>query len=179
VLERRRGTFTAEGADFLRLAEWVGPGDWVLDLGAGAGQYAFALAGLVGPTGKVLAFESELELFALLVDAAADAPDGNILPFPCLPTAPPTDRRAPPTVTLPLETLPLPLPARFLRVDTGIEELLVPALRPLILRDHPTVLLRDTSAEARHLLRSLGYTDRALLETSCRLFEWTEPRTRS
>jgi hypothetical protein len=39
VLERRRGVFTADTPDFVRLGEWVGPGDWVLDLGAGAGHF--------------------------------------------------------------------------------------------------------------------------------------------
>jgi SAM-dependent methyltransferase len=176
VLERRRGVFAIDAAEFERLGEWVGPGDWVLDLGAGAGQFAYALAERVGSTGKVLAFEADLALFALLVDAAADAPDANILPFPCLPAAEPTDRRTPPSVTLPIQALAIPFPVRFVRIDTGLEELVVTALRPLLLRDHPTILLRDTSAQARHLLRSLGYTDRVLLATRCRLFDWQSGR---
>jgi hypothetical protein len=91
----------------------------------------------------------------------------------------PTDRRSPPAVTLPIHALALPVPVRFVRIDTGLEELVVRSLRPLLERDHPTVLLRDTSAEARHLLRRLGYADRALLDSACRLFEWSTDRSTS
>ena len=44
----------------------VSPGDTVVDVGANVGQYTVLLAGLVGPSGRVLAFEPEPTTHAML-----------------------------------------------------------------------------------------------------------------
>jgi 23S rRNA U2552 (ribose-2'-O)-methylase RlmE/FtsJ len=40
------------------LHKWVSSGDLVVDVGANMGQYSSALKSLVGPTGRVVAFEA-------------------------------------------------------------------------------------------------------------------------
>jgi FkbM family methyltransferase len=46
---------------------WIRPGMTVVDVGANQGLYALLFSGLVGPSGKVLAFEPEPDMFGALV----------------------------------------------------------------------------------------------------------------
>jgi FkbM family methyltransferase len=46
---------------------WILPGMTVVDIGANQGLYALLFSGLVGPTGSVLAFEPEPDMFTSLV----------------------------------------------------------------------------------------------------------------
>src|SRR5690348_10429050 len=46
----RRGRFRTHEREFEMLAEFVGPGDWVADVGANVGHYTARLSGLVGPS---------------------------------------------------------------------------------------------------------------------------------
>lgn len=62
----RRGEFlSAEAHDheYGRLQEWVSAGDWVSDAGANLGNYSGRLFQLVGPAGRVFAFEPVAETF--------------------------------------------------------------------------------------------------------------------
>lgn len=61
------------------LGRCVRPGDTVLDVGANAGAYTFFLAELVGPAGRVLAFEPVPWLAASLRAAAADRPGVEVI----------------------------------------------------------------------------------------------------
>jgi FkbM family methyltransferase len=49
------------------LRQFIKPGDRVIDVGANIGTHTIAFANIVGPTGKVIAFEPQPELFGLLV----------------------------------------------------------------------------------------------------------------
>jgi FkbM family methyltransferase len=49
------------------LRNFIRPGDRVIDVGANIGTHTVAFANLVGPTGKVMAFEPQPELFSLLM----------------------------------------------------------------------------------------------------------------
>jgi FkbM family methyltransferase len=49
------------------LRNFLKPGDRVIDVGANIGTHTIAFANIVGPTGKVIAFEPQPELFGLLV----------------------------------------------------------------------------------------------------------------
>jgi len=62
----RRGQFRSHEPEFARLGEWVRPGYCVLDIGANVGHYTCRLSELVGPSGRVLAFEPVPATFELL-----------------------------------------------------------------------------------------------------------------
>ena len=62
----RKGTFKTDEAEFARLAEWLNPGDWSIDVGANLGVYTLGMSKLVGPAGRVLSLEPIPETFELL-----------------------------------------------------------------------------------------------------------------
>jgi FkbM family methyltransferase len=62
----RKGTFTGDEPEFFRLHQWVSRGNTVLDLGANKGHYTNRLSQLVGPFGRVFAFEPVPSTFASL-----------------------------------------------------------------------------------------------------------------
>lgn len=62
----RRGDFVADEPEARLLHEMVSAGDWAIDVGANVGHYTLALARLVGPSGRVIAFEPMRSTFALL-----------------------------------------------------------------------------------------------------------------
>jgi len=66
------GRFTSPEPEFERLHQLVSPGDWALDIGANIGHYTHRLSTLVGPTGRVIAFEPVPETFALLAANVSD-----------------------------------------------------------------------------------------------------------
>ena len=74
----KAGTFVSNESEFKRLEDWVGPGDWVLDVGANVGQYAARFSQIVGPAGRVIAFEPVPRTFELLSANAVQFPLQNI-----------------------------------------------------------------------------------------------------
>ncbi|NLG36296.1 MAG: FkbM family methyltransferase [Lentisphaerae bacterium] len=62
----RRGTFRTDEPEYARLAEWIRPGDWVLDIGANVGHYTKRFSELAGAGGRVIAFEPGPATFSLL-----------------------------------------------------------------------------------------------------------------
>ena len=62
----RTGQFSADEPEYQLLPTLVSPGDWVLDIGANVGHYTLELARLVGPQGRVIAFEPVPETFSVL-----------------------------------------------------------------------------------------------------------------
>ena len=70
----RTNSFYTDEAEFSRLEEWVSEGDWVLGVGANIGHYTMKLSALVGPSGRVIAFEPVPATFELLAANAAKSP---------------------------------------------------------------------------------------------------------
>jgi len=60
------------------IASTVSPGDTVLDVGANVGQYAALLAGMVGPEGRVIAFEPVPRTFRILSSVVAGLGLSNV-----------------------------------------------------------------------------------------------------
>ena len=71
-----RGRFFTDEPEFGRLHEWIHPGDWVIDVGANVGIFTRRMSELVGPTGRVIAFEPIPSTFELLASNTADL--GNV-----------------------------------------------------------------------------------------------------
>ena len=60
------------------LARLVSSGDWVIDIGANVGAYAYRLSELVGSTGRVFAFEPVPETMSLLAANLLRSPHQNV-----------------------------------------------------------------------------------------------------
>jgi FkbM family methyltransferase len=60
---------------------WIRPGMTVVDAGANQGLYALLFSGLVGPSGAVLAFEPEPDMFASLIQNCQANSASNIQCF--------------------------------------------------------------------------------------------------
>jgi FkbM family methyltransferase len=77
----RAGKFLTSEPEFARLGEWIGEGDWVIDVGANIGHYTLRMAELVGRAGRVLAFEPVPETFELLTANISAAGARNVSLF--------------------------------------------------------------------------------------------------
>jgi FkbM family methyltransferase len=69
----RLGHFASDEPEFALLGQFVRPGDSVIDVGANVGHYTVRLSQLVGPQGRVIAFEpvpATFEVLATNVHAA-------------------------------------------------------------------------------------------------------------
>lgn len=179
-----RGTFTtAEENDreYDRLHLWVKPGDWVLDLGANVGNYTARLSELVGANGRVLAMEPVPETFELLTANISRFPRRNVtllnvaasdrvglagMSIPTLDTglenrymARLTEDEAALTVLcLPVDSLTLTAPIRFVKVDVEGHELqALHGMKSLLARDHPVLVVEGQSPEVSAFLEALGY----------------------
>jgi FkbM family methyltransferase len=61
-----QGSFVIDDSEFRRVGEFVRDGDTAIDVGANVGHYTWRLANLLGPRGRVIAFEPIPETFATL-----------------------------------------------------------------------------------------------------------------
>jgi len=62
----RQGRFGADEPEFNQLANWIKPGDWVVDVGANVGTYTLRMSSLVGHEGRVVSFEPVPSTFEIL-----------------------------------------------------------------------------------------------------------------
>ncbi|MHB8669965.1 MAG: FkbM family methyltransferase [Acidimicrobiales bacterium] len=72
-----------ERAEARILPRLVGPGGFVVDVGANVGYHSALLSGLVGPGGRVVAFEPAPRCLRRLRMLVADAPLANVVVHPC------------------------------------------------------------------------------------------------
>lgn len=151
------------------------PGDAAIDLGANIGIVALQMARLVGPEGRVHAFEPQPDLVERLREDAATNGYGNLVLHPVAlsdhdglahfnvsldncggaalnDTAAPGYRSIEVEVRRALpafEALDLPegMPVRLLKLDVeGHEDVLLSALRPWLARREPDVVVFETGA---------------------------------
>lgn len=67
----KRNRFVTDEPEYECLDQWIGGGDWVIDVGANIGHYTKRFSELVGPEGRVIAFEPIPETFELLASNVA------------------------------------------------------------------------------------------------------------
>jgi FkbM family methyltransferase len=160
----------------------LGPGDTAIDAGSHVGFFAMAMAGLVGPAGRVYAFEpldSNAELLersiaenrfadrVVFQRAAVGAASGSAtLTFPAETlntggayllrdgTAPLTGNQTQRVPVIALDDLPLKRPVRLIKMDVeGAEPLVLKGAERLLREDRPTML---SEVHATQLERASG-----------------------
>lgn len=197
----RSGRFTTSEPEYARLQQWIAPGDWVVDVGANVGHYAIRLSSLVGPSGRVLAFEPVPETFELLAanlstagarnaslfNAALSAAIGAAgISLPCFETGLTNyymagltgDRGAFEVLTVPLDALLPPRRISLVKLDVEGHELqALRGMRQLLARDHPRLIVEGRSEEVAALLGELGYRFFELEGSPNRVFESSQSTT--
>lgn len=193
----RSGRFVTAEPEYWRLGEWVALGDWVLDVGANVGHYALRLSRLVGPTGRVLAFEPVPETFELLASDVAAAGAHNVSLFNVAASAQigaagislprfntgltnyymaglTESGGAFEVLTVPLDALLPPRRISLVKVDVEGHEL--PALmgmQAILRRDRPRLIVEGAANEVAGFLRELGYRFYVLEGSPNRVFEYS------
>jgi FkbM family methyltransferase len=176
---RRRSFFTDE-KEYGLLDRFLRPGDWALDVGANVGHYTMRMAEIVGPAGRVVAFEPIPDTFALLTENVRHAAHANVSLLNCAAS----ERTA--TVGMEIPRFPdglenyyqahvvsgaagltilalsidsLALPAvRLVKIDAEGHELpVLHGMRKLVERDRPVLIVETSPGETTRLLESWGY----------------------
>lgn len=190
----RRGQFRTDEEEYRRLDQWVAQGDWVLDIGANVGQYTARLSELVGPQGRVIAFEPvplTFELLAanvaalgrhnvtLLNAAASDATATVGMSVPSFDTGLQNfyearvtgDETGVRVITLAVDALQLPRRIGLAKIDVEGHELsVVKGMRHLLETDGPVLIVEGHSPQVAGYLESLGYAYSDFEGSSNRVF---------
>lgn len=177
----RLGLFRYDEPEYETLSQWVSEGDWVIDVGANLGLYTARLSKLVGPEGRVLAFEPMPETFSLLafhsrlfaypnvtlLNAAASDTFGligmetpvNARGLPNIYRAHVVDAPAASKVfSLPVDALCIPARVSFIKIDVeGHERRVLQGMENLLKKHSPVLLVEGSSPEVAEFLQALGY----------------------
>lgn len=176
-----------------RLTEWVGPGDWVIDVGANIGTYAIAFSRLVGPEGRIIALEPVPTTFRLLTANVGALPTHNITllniaasdRLTCVSMNVPTldsgldnlyqsrivEEGSLSVLTFPLDSFGIDRPIRLIKVDVeGHEMKVLRGASRLIERDRPILILEGDRKEFQAFLGPLGYERQRLADSPNTVF---------
>ncbi|MDO3722417.1 FkbM family methyltransferase [Marinobacter sp. chi1] len=77
----KKGRFVADEPEYESLDQLINDGDWVIDIGANVGHYTKKFSELVGPAGRVIAFEPVPTTFSLLAANVQKFPLKNVSLF--------------------------------------------------------------------------------------------------
>jgi FkbM family methyltransferase len=190
-----KNTFTTEEPEFKRLSEWVGAGDWVLDIGANVGHYACRLSELVGLNGRVFAFEPMPATFELLAANAArfQHPNVTLLNVAASDTSGIVGMQVPhfdsglsnyymanissteadmSVVCMEIDALRITHPVRFAKLDVEGHELsALKGMRAVLERFHPVMIIEGASQEVADYLTQFGYSFKYEKGSPNRVFE--------
>lgn len=181
-----RDTFRTDEPEWAQAALWLGPGDWAIDVGANVGHYTKKFSDLVGPSGRVIAFEPVPATFELLSANAARFSIANVtllnlaasdatrlisMTIPLFDTgltnyyqaAISTEATGLEVMTCSIDSLHLPQRVRVIKIDAeGHDAVVLQGARTLLERDHPVVIIESVSSEVAALMASLGYMSQRL-----------------
>ena len=180
------GRFTSDEPEFRWIEEIIHPGDIVLDIGANFGVYTLKFSNLVGPGGRVIAWEPVPESFYLLTIntslcrfknvtllnlAASDEIRIASMIIPerkedglrnyyraSLIDINAADRNGTQVLCCPLDSLQLPARIRLVKIDVeGHEAMVLAGMKGIIERDKPVLIIESISPEICTWLYSQGY----------------------
>lgn len=178
----RRGQFRTTEQEYGLLDQFIGAGDWVLDVGANVGHYTAKLSKLVGPVGRVIAFEPVPATFRLLAENARLFPYANVtllnaaasetsgvagMELPAGSDGPylahVTPHGALKVLCLAIDSLHLPHRVSLAKIDAEGHELAVlRGMIGVIDRDRPTLIVEVSCDATRDFLMLRGYSMKKL-----------------
>jgi len=181
----RQGTFRTDEPEFGQLEQWIRPGDTVIDVGANVGHYTVRLARIVGPGGRVIAFEPVPHTFAMLVENIESASLGHVTFVNAAATSEPahlkfdvpswewgglnyyqsrvSEAGKTAVIGLPVDSLLPPGKVAFVKVDVeGHELACLRGCRRLLERDRPMLMVEGDEPAVREYLAGFGYSGRRL-----------------
>lgn len=184
----RNGRFVSNEPEFSLLHQYLGFGDWAIDVGANIGIYTKRFSDLVGPTGRVIAFEPIPETFSLLASnmellqaknvtllnaAASNKTQVVGMDVPSFETGLPnyycatvsSDAESFRVMTTPIDALSLPK-VKVVKIDAEghDREVLLGAMR-LIARDLPVLIVESIPLDIKEQLARLNYRSTRLLNS--------------
>ncbi len=185
--QMRRGTFVTPEPEYAILPTLISVGDWVIDVGANVGHYTKRLSELVGPTGRVIAFEPVPETFALLAGNlqvfqntnvtlinAAVSDNTNLvgMSIPAFDTGlrnfyqahlSDSSDSSLRVLTLCLNNLNFTHKITLIKIDAeGHEAGVLRGMHQILIRDKPTLIVETNSREIEDNLQRIGYTPERL-----------------
>lgn len=191
----RLGRFVTSEPEYARLREWVATGDWVVDVGANVGHYTMYLSRLVGPAGRVLAFEPVPETFELLAANMSYARAHNVTLFNAAASAQLSIAGVSmpqfssglanyymagitleggaelDVLTMPIDSVMPPHRVTLVKVDVEGHELqAIRGMERLLRRDRPRLIVEGASSEVETFLGNLGYSFAQLSGSPNRVF---------
>ena len=194
--EMKRSRFISGEAEYTMLESWIEKGDWVLDIGANIGHYAYKFSEIVGKNGRVIAFEPVPQTFELLAANTAHFPFKNItlvnmaasdnlkllgIQMPKLNSGLDNYYEANLTnemsefsvMCVPVDSLKIVEQVRLVKIDVEGHELSVlKGMRALLERDHPILIVEDNTEGVTPFLSELGYTDKKYEKSPNRLYTY-------
>lgn len=199
----RRGRFASDEPEFALLPRLLNEGDVAIDIGANVGTYTLQMSKLVGPTGRVFAFEPTSETFELLTSNVQRSPNRNVSLFNTAVSAEAAfadlsvrfeergysayyKARIVPAASVstrsvfccPIDSFAIPRRVALLKIDVeGHEVEVVKGMLRLLERDLPAVIVEGDKPELNEMLTPLGLTSRRISESTNRLFATTETFT--
>lgn len=172
--------FVSNEPEFAVMHQYLQSGDWAVDVGANIGVYTKRFSDLVGPTGRVIAFEPIPETFALLtgnmelletqnvtlLNAAASNETRIVgMDVPCFNTGLPnyycatvsSATKGPRVMTISIDGLCLPR-VKVIKIDAEghDREVLLGAMN-LIARDLPLLIVESIPPDIEMQLTHLNY----------------------
>ncbi len=179
----KKENFFSQEPEFNNLHEMVGPGDWVIDIGANIGHYTKRLSDLVGAEGRVIAFEPFPETFSILSGNTEYFKHRNVtlmniavsnknaavdMSVPVFDTGLKNYYQAKISnnklynntmvFTLKINDLKFPCKIKLIKIDTeGHELCAIMGALELINKDKPYMIVETYSKEVISLLTDIGY----------------------
>lgn len=178
----RRGTFVTTEPEFAKLQSLIKPGDWVVDVGANVGHYTKRFSDLVGPEGRVIAFEPVPSTFALLAAnvqlfshsnvslinaAASDRLSLTGMSIPNFSTGlanyymaslSASEKSDLTVLAIPIDSLGFDRPITLVKIDAeGHEAFVLKGMHQLLVTYHPILIVETGSKELVEGLSALGY----------------------
>ena len=186
-----RGSFDTDEPEYALLSRWVKPGDLVVDGGANVGHYTRELSRLVGPKGRVLAFEPMPPTFEVLTSNCSGCDNVTLLNAALSSGCKLVFMETPQfddgsanyyqshvgntgvsVLALALDSYRLDSRVSLVKLDLeGHETEALRGMRSMLARDKPRLIVEGNPPEVVELLSELGYAWEALPGSPNRI--WT------